>query len=69
MYTGKIMWISQRDRNGIILADVDGYTIEFYFDTSVFPEFKNAKNKDQVTFSPKVVDKINCAREVKLVVA
>lgn len=66
MYTGKIMWISHRDGNGIILADIDGYTLELYFDTSVFPEFSKASRNDLVTFTPRVLDRVNCAREVSL---
>lgn len=67
MYIGKIMWISQRDGNGVILADVDGYTIEFYFDNSVCPDFNKLNRKDQVMFTPNVINRINCARDVKIV--
>lgn len=66
MQTGRIMWISQRDGNGVILADVDGYAIEFYFDTSVFKDFHQAKRKDTVSFECRVLNKVNCAYEVRL---
>jgi len=66
MYKGKIMWISQRDGNGVLLADVDGYTLEFYFDSSVFKDFKGSKRGDKVSFTPKVLDRINCARDLEL---
>jgi hypothetical protein len=66
MYSGKILWLCNRYGNGIILADIEGYTVEIYFDSSVFPEFKDAKPKDIVSFTPNVVSRVNCAREVKL---
>ena len=64
-YIGSIMWISDRDGNGIILVQDK---IEVYFDSSVFPEFKNAKRKDVVTFNRNAeIPHMNCARDIELV--
>ena len=45
---GKVLWISQRDGNGIIIDDNGN---EYYFDTSVCKEFKDFKRNDIVSFN------------------
>ena len=45
---GKVLWISQRDGNGIIIADNGN---EYYFDTSVCKDFKDIKRNDTVSFN------------------
>ena len=45
---GKVLWISQRDGNGIIIVDNGN---EYYFDTSVCKDFKDIKRNDTVIFN------------------
>ena len=45
---GKVLWISERDGNGIIIADNGN---EYYFDTSVCRDFKDIKRNDTVSFN------------------
>ncbi len=45
---GKVLWISERDGNGIIIA-ANGN--EYYFDTSVCRDFKDIKRNDIVNFN------------------
>ena len=63
--TGKIMWISYRDENAVIVTD-DG--TEYYTDDSVFNDFMLANPKDKVTFilNEKITE-CKCARNVELV--
>ena len=67
MYTGTILWISERDGNGILLSDIDGYSLEVYFDKSVFKDFELAKRGDIVEFTPRVTGGCNCAYDCKLI--
>lgn len=62
MYTGKILWISKRDGNGIILLDKK----EVYFDSSVCLNFAILKPNDIVIFeyNDKIKDCI-CAKNVR----
>lgn len=62
MNTGKILWKSERDGNGIIITSDKK---EFYFDTSVCLGFKSLKSNDLVSFEQN--DKIKdclCAKNV-----
>lgn len=64
MYKGKIMWVSQKDGNGVIL---DEHNNEVYFDRSTFTSFNNCKRGDIVKFN--INGKIKeclCAKDVKL---
>ncbi len=64
--TGKVLWFSERDGNGIIV--VDGEKTELYFDTSVIKYGEKICYRDAVSF--KISTKIKhckCAREVELV--
>ena len=60
--SGKILWVSKRDGNGIIVTDDRK---EWYFDTSVCPNFKSLKSCDIVTFehNDKIKD-CRCAKNV-----
>ena len=45
---GKVLWISERDGNGIIITELGN---EYYFDTSVCKDFKDIKRNDTVSFN------------------
>ena len=68
MYTGKILWYSERDKNGIIKTS-EG--VEYYFDISVVKDrkldFKRGED-NLVTFqlNEKIKD-CRCAKNVELV--
>jgi hypothetical protein len=60
--TGEIMWISQKDENGVIIKDGD----EHYFDISVTnTDFQKLKRKDRVSFRPSRVSGVLVARDVE----
>jgi len=63
---GRILWISKRDGNGIMLAEINNKTYEVYFDKSVFPEFDEAKSNDIVSFNHVVTGGCNCGRDLVL---
>ncbi len=65
MKSGKILWIDQRDGNGIIKDKQDN---EYYFDTSVFKDFTNAKRDNKVKFNTNEdIKDCLCARDVVIV--
>ena len=45
---GKVLWISERDGNGVIITELGN---EYYFDTSVCKDFKDIKRNDIVSFN------------------
>lgn len=61
--SGKILWTSQRDGNGIIITE---YKKEWYFDYSVCLGFSLLKSGDIVTFdhNTKIKD-CRCAKNVR----
>lgn len=65
--TGKILWISQRDGNGVIVTEDKK---EWYFDSSVAKNFKMISRIENniVTFehNEKITD-CRCAKNVELV--
>lgn len=66
MLQGKILWISDRDRNGIILIN----KIEYYFDASVTFRFDHLKRGDHVTFNlNENIKGCRCAKNVILIEA
>ena len=58
---GKVLWISERDGNGIIIADNGN---EYYFDTSVCKDFKDIKRNDTVIFNSDRLSQILVAKQV-----
>ena len=58
---GKVLWISERDGNGIIIADNGN---EYYFDTSVCRDFKDIKRNDTVSFNNDVLGDCIVAKHV-----
>ena len=58
---GKVLWISERDGNGIIIADNGN---EYYFDTSVCKDFKDIKRNDTVSFSMGNISNCLVAKQV-----
>ena len=59
---GTVLWIAQRDGNGII-TDKDGN--EHYFDSSVTKNFEKINRKDAVVFMPRRAGKVLVARDVQ----
>ena len=55
---GKVLWISQRDGNGIIL---DEHKNEIYFDSSTFKDFDKIKRNDKVEFTLKCTQQLSVA--------
>ena len=58
---GKVLWISERDGNGIIIADNGN---EYYFDTSVCRDFKDIKRNDTVSFNMGNISNCLVAKQV-----
>lgn len=62
--TGKILWYSERDGNGIIRDD-NG--LEFYFDSSVWKDENVPEKRLEVSFVlNEAIKDCRCAKNVKL---
>lgn len=64
---GKVVWKSDKDKNGVILGDDK---IEYYFDKSTMSVnlFKRLKGKLRVSFRPKKIGSVKVANDIKVIV-